>query len=116
MWLLASGMPLEAEMVALAAPTVQQNEFEVRGLWMWKRAFRFPDDALMSASDLRNVNEFRKALFELQRSKPHRLAGEWVERTQQKDGTVRKYFIESWLKQSHGMRLLFCASESCRLA
>ncbi|CAE7403949.1 spn-E [Symbiodinium sp. CCMP2456] len=94
MWLLASGMPLEAEMVALAAPTVQQNEFEVRGLWMWKRAFRFPDDALMSASDLRNVNEFRKALFELQRSKPHRLAGEWTERKQQKDGNARKYFIE----------------------
>lgn len=94
MWLLASGMPLEAEMVALAAPTVQQNEFEVRGLWMWKRAFRFPDDALMSASDLRKVNEFRKALFELQRSKPHRLAGEWTEMTQQKDGNVRKYFIE----------------------
>ena len=110
MWLLASGMPLEAEMVALAAPTVQQNEFEVRGLWMWKRAFRFPDDALMSASDLRKVNEFRKALFELQRSKPHRLAGEWTEMTQQKDGNVRKYFIESWLRQRKRIRLLLSAS------
>ena len=56
MWLLAVGMPLEGEMVALVGPTLQQNEFEVRGIWLWKRAFRFPDDALMSETDLRRVN------------------------------------------------------------
>ena len=49
-----------------ARPRLQPGEFEVRGLRMWKRSFRFPDDALMSETDLRRVNEFRKPACDLE--------------------------------------------------
>ncbi|CAJ1327557.1 unnamed protein product [Effrenium voratum] len=82
LWLLAGGVPREAAMTALVAPTesLEPHEFEVRGLWMWERTFRLPDHAVISSADLRAVNDFRQTYCELTQSRPHRLAGLWWDR------------------------------------
>lgn len=97
LWLLAAGVPREAKMTALVAPSARPlssaqeleqsaigldpTDFEVRGLWMWersvhgrwkpfhekKRTFRMSNDAVITSDDLRVVNRFRDALANLQR-------------------------------------------------
>eukprot|EP00931_Biecheleriopsis_adriatica_P086333 TRINITY_DN61027_c0_g1_i1.p1 TRINITY_DN61027_c0_g1~~TRINITY_DN61027_c0_g1_i1.p1 ORF type:complete len:1595 (-),score=329.26 TRINITY_DN61027_c0_g1_i1:55-4839(-) len=79
LWLLAAGLPREAEMISLVAPgpSLAPGDFEVRALRMWQRTLCLPETAPLRASDLRAVNAFRRSFLELQRRKPHRLAGFW---------------------------------------
>lgn len=79
LWLLAAGVPRDAKFVALAAPCgdLSQGDFEVRALRLWQRTLRLPAGDPLTSGDLRAVNAFRSACLEMQRRKPHRLAGPW---------------------------------------
>eukprot|EP00930_Biecheleria_cincta_P091040 TRINITY_DN8053_c0_g1_i1.p1 TRINITY_DN8053_c0_g1~~TRINITY_DN8053_c0_g1_i1.p1 ORF type:complete len:1502 (-),score=261.44 TRINITY_DN8053_c0_g1_i1:71-4576(-) len=79
LWLLAAGMPREPKMVALVAPakTLLSPDFEVRALRLWRRTFCLPKASPITYQDLLAVNTFRQALLDLQKRKPHRLAGAW---------------------------------------
>lgn len=81
LWLLASGIPKDAKMTALCAPTagLEPGRFEIRGVWMWERTFRLSNDAILSAEDLRAVNRFREALKQLQSYQTHAWAGDWMD-------------------------------------
>jgi len=78
-WLLAAGVPREARFVAMAAPTEScvHGDFEVRALRLWRQTFWLPRNDPVTSADLREVNNFRSALLNLQRRRPHRLAGAW---------------------------------------
>jgi hypothetical protein len=47
---------------------------------MWRRTFWLPRNDPLTSYDLREVNSFRSALLQMQRRKPHRLAGMWKRR------------------------------------
>lgn len=85
MWLLAAGIPREAQVVAMAASTAkaQQGEFEVQAVRLWQRTLLLPPHDPLTRFDLGMVNQFRMALIELQKlafqkRKPHRLTGAWM--------------------------------------
>lgn len=83
LWFLAAGVPRDAQMTALCAPceapgnTLDPKHFEIRGLWMWERTLRLPNNAIITSKDLKVVNDFRQALKKMQSYQPHRLAGTW---------------------------------------
>lgn len=80
LWLLAAGLPREETgMVAMVAPRYgsRPGDFEVRAVRMWTRTLCLPLGDPLSREDIMAVNAFRRALLELQRRRPHRLAGTW---------------------------------------
>jgi len=81
LWLLAAGIPREGELVALTAPAIASDlsskEFEVRAVRLWQRTLCLRDDEPLTSGDFRVVNDFRRTLLQLQRRRPHRLAGIW---------------------------------------
>jgi len=79
LWLLAAGMPREAKFVALAAPcrSLARGDFEVRAVRFWQRTICLSEGEPLTGADLQTVNLFRSSLLELQRRRPHRLAGTW---------------------------------------
>jgi len=79
LWLLSAGVPFDAKFVALAAPsrTLAPGDFEVRALRLWQRTLWLPRSSPLTSADFRVVNAFRSSMLELQRRRPHRLAGEW---------------------------------------
>jgi len=92
LWLLAAGLPREESgMVAMAAPRYgsRPGDFEVRSVRMWTRTLCLPLGDPLSREDLMAVNACRRALLELQRRRPHRLAGAW-----RRVGGSTDYYIE----------------------
>lgn len=92
LWLLAAGVPREGKLVALAAPVGSldpfSGDFEIRALRLWQRTLCLHPAEPITGGDLRTVNEFRTALLELQRRRPHRLAGLW------RDGGGHEWTLE----------------------
>lgn len=96
LWLLSAGVPREGDFVALAAPQYfhhqpPSREYEVRALRLWERTFWLKPDEYITSGDLKVVNTFRHNFLEMQRRRPHRLAGLWAN----DDGDTEEYLIES---------------------